>query len=255
MDAHTTNHYGSICTELYEILHPSASDDELAFYLSYARTDQDILEPLCGSGRFLIPFIERGMSIRGMDSSREMIDKLIEKCPEALADVAEITTYSSDETYDYVFITSGSVGLFTDRDECRTVLRKVSNLLRPSGLFVFAVDTVACREPDDEEYRLAAQGTTRTGDLITLSSKKHYDESTRTWFMPGRYELHGRSGVKRCEEMDFQIHLYELGEIDEALSEAGFVVTGVYSSFGKTPAIDKDTEMLLYECRKADHLA
>lgn len=54
------NYYGSLCTEMYEILHESAPGDELNFYLSYAEKGMSILEPLCGSGRFLIPFLERG---------------------------------------------------------------------------------------------------------------------------------------------------------------------------------------------------
>lgn len=34
------NYYGSLCTEMYEILHPQAPQDELAFYLSYAKKDK-----------------------------------------------------------------------------------------------------------------------------------------------------------------------------------------------------------------------
>ena len=30
------NYYGSLCTEMYEILHKKAPQDELDFYLSYA---------------------------------------------------------------------------------------------------------------------------------------------------------------------------------------------------------------------------
>ena len=61
------NYYGSLCTEMYEILHEEAPQDELDFYLSYAEKGKKILEPLCGSGRFLIPFMERGFHICGMD--------------------------------------------------------------------------------------------------------------------------------------------------------------------------------------------
>lgn len=71
-----TNYYGSLCSELYDILHPEAPRDELEFYLSYAEKGHSILEALCGSGRSLIPFAERGLSIKGMDNSREMLEKL-----------------------------------------------------------------------------------------------------------------------------------------------------------------------------------
>ena len=30
------NYYGSLCTEMYELLHKKAPEDELNFYLSYA---------------------------------------------------------------------------------------------------------------------------------------------------------------------------------------------------------------------------
>lgn len=55
------NYYGRLCTELYEILHEKAPQDELNFYLSYARKGQCILEALCGSGRFFVPFWRRDL--------------------------------------------------------------------------------------------------------------------------------------------------------------------------------------------------
>ncbi len=67
MNEQKQNYYGSLCTEMYEILHEKAPEDELQFYLSYAQKGMRILEPLCGSGRFLVPFFKRGFNISGMD--------------------------------------------------------------------------------------------------------------------------------------------------------------------------------------------
>lgn len=83
VDREKTNYYGSLCTELYEILHKEAPEDELNFYLSYAKQGMKILEPLCGSGRFLIPFMDKQLNIFGIDLSKEMLQKLIEKQPNA----------------------------------------------------------------------------------------------------------------------------------------------------------------------------
>ncbi len=63
------NDYGVLRTELYEYLHAEAPREELEFDLSYARKGQPILEPLCGSGRFLVPFLERGFAVQGLDNS------------------------------------------------------------------------------------------------------------------------------------------------------------------------------------------
>lgn len=79
MDGLRQNYYGSLCTEMYEILHEKAPREELEFYLSHAEKQMKILEPLCGSGRFLVPFMERGFDISGMDLSEEMLTKLRQK--------------------------------------------------------------------------------------------------------------------------------------------------------------------------------
>lgn len=39
-----TNYYGDLCTEVYEILHPSAPAEEWEFYRSYAKPGDRILE-------------------------------------------------------------------------------------------------------------------------------------------------------------------------------------------------------------------
>ena len=44
MDKMKQNYYGSLCTELYELLHKEAPREELDFYLSYAEKDKKILE-------------------------------------------------------------------------------------------------------------------------------------------------------------------------------------------------------------------
>ena len=138
---------------MYEILHKKAPQDELDFYLSYAEKGMKILEPLCGSGRFLIPFMERGLDICGMDLSSEMLAKLKQKNPDADVIQADILEYSSTQLYDYIFISSGSVSLFTDMDLCKKILKKLKGMLAAGGKFVFAVDTVADRSPDHDSYQ------------------------------------------------------------------------------------------------------
>ena len=38
------NYYGSLCTEMYEILHEQAPQNELDFYFSYVEKGKKILE-------------------------------------------------------------------------------------------------------------------------------------------------------------------------------------------------------------------
>lgn len=243
------NYYNRLCTEMYEILHAAAPEDELAFYLSYAQKGASILEPLCGSGRFLVPFLEKGFQIKGLDNSAEMLEKLLQKAPGASVVQAAVEDYQTPERFDYIFISSGSVSLFTDMDACRAILQKLKALLNESGVLVFAVDTVADRVPDQEEYTLSVAVKTNEQYDLLLKSKSRYEESSHTQFAPALYELYDGETLLQQEPMDFQTHLYELGEMDKLLADIGFANVKVYSSFEKEIATNNDTEMFLYECR------
>ena len=222
------NYYGSLCTEMYEILHEKAPQDELEFYLSYAEKEMSILEPLCGSGRFLIPFLEKGYQIKGVDNSREK--------------------YQTQESFDYIFISSGSVSLFTDMESCKSILSKMKTLLKKGGKFVFAVDTTANRCPDTDEYKESISVRTKENYELVLKTKSYFDETSHTQFGPGLYELYCGTELLQEERMDFQTHLYELGEMESILKEIGFTTVLVYSSFEKEIAEDNCSEMFLYEC-------
>lgn len=175
---------------MYEILHEKAPQDELDFYVSYAEKGDKILEALCGSGRFLVPFMEYGFDIWGTDFSSEMLNKLKKKAPNAKVLQADILEYPFNDRFDYIFISSASVSLFTDMDLWRKVLRKIKEMLTLKGKFVFAVDTVADRCPDDNTYKLSVSVKTEEGFELTLKSKNYYDEQSQTQFSPGIYELY-----------------------------------------------------------------
>lgn len=242
------NYYGNLCTEMYEILHDKAPQDELDFYLSYAEKNKKILEIMCGSGRFLVPFLEYGYNIRGVDFSVEMLEKLKLKAPEADVEYADIAEYTTNEQFDYIFISSGSVSLFTDMNLCQKILKKIKGLLAPAGKFVFAVDTIAAKCLDNDDYATSVSVKMKNGFDLVLKTKNYFDVQQQVQFSPGIYELYDRDKLLKSEHMDFQTHLYKFGEMENYLREAGFTEIKTYSSFEKEIAIDDCCDMFLFEC-------
>lgn len=242
------NYYGNLCTEMYEILHDKAPQDELDFYLSYAEKNKKILEIMCGSGRFLVPFLEYGYNICGVDFSVEMLEKLKLKAPEADVEYADIAEYTTNEQFDYIFISSGSVSLFTDMNLCQKILKKIKGLLAPAGKFVFAVDTIAAKCLDNDDYEMSVSVKMKNGFDLVLKTKNHFDVQQQIQFSPGIYELYDRDKLLKSEHMDFQTHLYKFGEMENYLREAGFTEIKTYSSFEKEIAIDDCCDMFLFEC-------
>ena len=196
------NYYGSLVTKMYEILHKETPKDELNFYLSYAKKEMKILEVMCGSGRFLISFKQLGYNIMGIDSSKEMLNKLKEKDKNAHYKCIDILKFYSKDFFDYIFITSGSVSLFTDLNQCKEMLTKIQNLLSKKGLFVFAVDSIACKEKDDDDFKINVSVETDEGYELILKTKNHFDVKTQTQYSPGIYELYNQNKLLKKEKMN-----------------------------------------------------
>ena len=131
---------------------------------------------------------------------------------------------------------------------CKEILQKMKCLLKKDGKFVFAVETVADRCPDDLDYKTLISVKTEEGYELILKMKNYYDEKTHTQYSPSIYELYDETKLIQKEEMDFQTHLYELGELEPYLYEIGFAKVKVYSSYDKVIAENNQTEMFLYEC-------
>lgn len=114
------NTYKSLCTEFYDLDKPDAPKEALEYYLKEAENSiQPILEPMCGTGRFLIPVFEKGFDIEGTDASLEMLNKCKLKCREKNLDPVlhyqKIQELKLQRNYGLIFIPSGSFGLITEK--------------------------------------------------------------------------------------------------------------------------------------------
>lgn len=70
----SNEYYGELCTQIYEKSKTMADGKELEFFLSFVQDKKmKVLEPMCGNGRMLIPFMEKGIDIEGFDISEEML--------------------------------------------------------------------------------------------------------------------------------------------------------------------------------------
>ena len=243
------NYYGELCSKMYDLLHPEAPEDELAFYMSYAGDDTKILECMCGSGRFLVPMLKKGYDITGMDASAEMLSRLLIKAPQACVIESTIQEFETDSKYDLIMITSGSVSLITDKELCVDVLANLRTMLTAGGMLVFAVDTVASIEEYICHYEPREKVTTEEGYDLILKTKTWYEEKTQTQMLPSVYLVEKNGQLLHIETMDYRLHLYRFGEMEQMLKEAGFKSVKTFSSFDRTPASSDNDPMFIFECR------
>ncbi len=61
--------YLNLCTQVYDLSKPKPPQDAYDFYRSYVeKTKGLILEPMCGTGRFLLPLLEESKGLTGVRS-------------------------------------------------------------------------------------------------------------------------------------------------------------------------------------------
>lgn len=248
--------YRGLCTEFYELDKPNPPEDALHCYLEYAKEAHGkILEPMCGTGRFLVPLLEKGYSVTGFDYSPHMLHVCREKCKKQglIATLIEATfeTFSLSETYDLIFIPSGSFGHLITPAQVGSALTFISNRLNHAGKFVFEVETLqSIREP---------QGVWRgrwvnklDGSKIVMSVLSRFDVHSRIETGLFRYELWEGNAISRTEVEDYHVRHYEPREIERLLEQHGFKVVGRWQAepHSRTKASD-GTPVILYECVKS----
>ncbi|HEV8051822.1 MAG TPA: class I SAM-dependent methyltransferase [Parachlamydiaceae bacterium] len=247
--------YRGLCTEYYELDKPSAPDDALNCYLKYAEEAKGlILEPMCGTGRFLIPLLEKGYSVTGFDYSPYMLDICRKKCTERglTADLQEATfkTFVSPELYNLIFIPSGSFGHLISSHEITQALTFITDSLASGGKFVFEVETLtAVREP--QGIWKGRWINKSDGSKIVMSILSQFDAATCVETGLFRYELWEGNAISQIEVEDYQVRHYTPAEIEELLDRHGLKVIGKWQAepFAQIAARD-NAAVILYECIK-----
>lgn len=247
--------YKALCTEFYELDKPFAPKEALEWYLEYAREAHGpILEPMCGTGRFLIPLLEEGYSVSGFDYSSHMLDVCRKKCAarnlEPTLAEATFETFSSQDQYNLIFIPSSSFCLLTDPKEATQALNFISSRLAPGGKFVFEIETIAAIGQSQNSWK-GRWVNREDGSKIVINTLSNFDAPSRIETTLCRYELWEKNHIIQIEVEDFKLKLYEPQEVEKLLTKEGLKVVGKWQAepYIKEEATDTNP-VVLYECIK-----
>ncbi len=131
--------YKRLSTEFYDLDKPSAPPDKLEFYSDWCqRLGGPALEAMCG-GRFLIPLLERGADIHGVDASAEMLNLCRTKAEErgiaAHLYAQFVQQLDLPRQFAFIFIPDGSFSLIPAQEAANSLERLRDHLL-PNGTFM-----------------------------------------------------------------------------------------------------------------------
>ncbi|SUV03929.1 type 11 methyltransferase [Priestia megaterium] len=219
------DYYGELCTMLYEVDKSAANKKELEFYLSFVK-DQDmkVLEPMCGNGRMLIPFMQNGIDIEGFDISKEMLKACVEKAERISIKpnvwYQDIENFQNSKKYDLIIIPFGSFSLLAD-DIVTKSLQNMKAVLKDGGKILLTI----IKKKSEIEELVDWTETNRVSfnkEIIVVYKKSVYDKRTSSLNTKIRYELLQGNQTQKVEIMDFPLRLYSSEEFESILYSNGF---------------------------------
>ncbi|MEA0971753.1 Class I SAM-dependent methyltransferase [Candidatus Megaera venefica] len=250
---HISAPYSALCTEYYQLDKPHAPKDALICYLNYAdEAKGPILEPMCGTGRFLIPLLKKGYNITGFDSSPHMLDICRKKCQqEGLSSTlldASFENFASSFSYKLIFIPSGSFCLLTEKAEVHQALNTILKCLEKGGKFVFEIDTLKSVNENQGVWNKSSVSKP-DGAKIVMNNLSRFDSNSRVQSTLSRYELWENDTIQKTEVENFHLKLYDMLEMEDLLKQYRLTVINKYLPYTKERPDDK-ADAVLYECIK-----
>lgn len=253
MDQKLSAAYKGLCTEYYELDKPHAPPDALSYYLKQAEEAKGpILEPMCGTGRFLVPLLKKGYLVTGFDSSHHMLNVCRKKCQVEGLNAAllkgSFENFSSNHTYQLIFIPSGSFCLLTEPAQVAQALKMVVKHLGDKGKFVFEVDTLKSINEPQEVWK-GHWIDKPDGSKLVLNTFSRFDSASRINTILCRYELWEKNSITKTEVEDFRVRLYDTQEVEQMLKHHQFKLVNKCVPY-TTAQPDEKSESILYECVK-----
>lgn len=246
--------YLDLCTQVYDLSKPSVPEDAYAFYESYvSEAKGSILEPMCGTGRFLLPLLKSGYEIEGFDASAHMLRALKGKATNARLRVKVwhgfIESLEQDKKYDLIFIPSGSFGLLVNLEVARLAISKIYAHLNVGGIFVFEVETLKAIVENCDIWTSSRYSDERGKVIVARFLSLPAINNVQTTCC--KYErLGSNSEVILSEEEELRVRFYDPGDLVIMLEDVGFQDVRILKAFDRFKVPEKSDEVVVLECKK-----
>ncbi|MBS4196823.1 class I SAM-dependent methyltransferase [Lederbergia citri] len=137
------SNYGKLCTEFYDFTKPvgKSIDGDIEYYFERLKNVKGrILEAGVGSGRFLIPLLENGYVVDGLDYSADMLKSCRNRCESRgfNPDLFEgrLEDFHLPNRYEAIIIPTGTFSLLETREAALNALTCFKNHLLPGGRII-----------------------------------------------------------------------------------------------------------------------
>lgn len=231
--------------EFYDLVHGELTPMEtLDFYQKQiVLYGSPVLELACGTGHYLIPLVEQGVEVVGLDISDEMLGRAREKAVQrgVSLDVrsGDMRDFELNRKFSLILLLGNSLQHLLTREEIESCFASVKRHLQPGGRFIVEVFNPSLKilSRDKDEMVLDSEYETEEGKMI-LTGSVNYDKATQINHITWNYRNEATQEVKT---MAFAMRQFFPQELDALLVYNGFQIE---KKFGSREGSDFNSESL-----------
>lgn len=247
---------------LYDYDVRNTAKDDINFYFEYAKkTNGDILELGCGTGRVTIPFAKENFNIWGLDLSEPMLEVIkskIENLPDKFKNNIHIThqnmaSFKLDNKFGMIFIPFRTFQSLTSSEEQKSCLKAVYEHLNDDGIFIVNVfkpydkidrswinkDEVKNWETVDMKNNLK---------IVRKEIRDEIDVENQIIYPVLFYYVTDQNGKTKKYTETLSLKYYYEDQIKELLESNRFEIIEEFGYYNKIPI--KDGKEIILVCRK-----
>jgi SAM-dependent methyltransferase len=250
--------YNGLDAEFYDELLDGEMED-IPFWRELLKQNPgSALEVGCGTGRVLLPLLQEGYAVDGMDGSPRMIDLLNEKLGrlglEIDARVQSMEALDMGKTYGLIFIPGFSLQMVDTRELVMQALQRFYAHLEPGGRLAVSLFFPWQELGDDEpgNWRLRKEVKRTDGTRLDCFQSTVIDTESQILIVKNRYTLLEKDGEKEREEVrDIRLLWFYPHEFHLLLEETGFQLLETYAEFRDEP-INECTPYAVFLAEKTE---
>ncbi len=220
--------YGPLATAFHVAAHPRAGADEIAWYLArLPRNAGPVLELMCGAGRMLVPLLEHGLHVHGVDLSATML----RACEARVAAAGRTTSLFRQDVrelnlpfrYAAAYCSAGSFAFLPDPFAATTALARIrAHLVQPALLLLDLCVPAAAANPPGAARVEVRSFTLEDGSRLSLRSESTIVPDARRAEVHTRLEQRRAGRIAAREDQQVVQTWHSEDEARGLLTDAGF---------------------------------